>query len=255
MILHGFHGAQTFGLMLQRNIAEGRRCPAFAVSEGSIPYISHRRGDKDPIVRARPGRSLWLADEILPHEPALRAWLSRSRVAGLEIDDVIQEAFATLVALDTVDHIRSPRNYLFQTARSIVLRHLRRAQVVRFEALPGPDDAQFANDERSPEDAAILRDRLRDADRLLGALPDRAREAFLLRRVQGLSQREIAARMKVSENTVEKHIGKALRLIMQAVGTTHGGKPSSQVSSPPDTTDGPSDGADTRTRLGSDRHE
>ena len=206
-------------------------------------------------MRATPRRSLWLAAEILPHEPALRGWLARSRVSGLEIDDVVQETYALLVGLETVDHIRNPRNYLFQTARSIVLRHLRRSRIVSFQALPGTDETQLADDDRSPEEAAILRDRLRDADRLLSALPDRAREAFLLRRVQGLSQREIAAAMNVSENTVEKHIGKALRLIMQAVGATHGGKDPSRVSTPANTMDGPDDGADTRKRLGPNRHE
>jgi len=185
----------------------------------------------------------------------LRAWLARSKVAGLEIDDIVQEAYAVLASLETVAHIRNPRNYLFQTARSVVLRHLRRAQVVRFQALPDTADAEIAERDPSPEDAAIFRDRLRQADMLLTALPDRAREAFLLRRVQGLSQREIAAQMNVSENTVEKHIGKALRLILQAVGASHGGNMPPQVSTPQNTTDGPKATVDERTRLGPDRNE
>ncbi|CAN5166724.1 N/A [soil metagenome] len=185
----------------------------------------------------------------------LRGWLTRSRVTGLEIDDVVQEAYAVLAGLESVAHIRNPRNYLFQTARSVVLRHLRRSQVVSFQALPGLAEADFAHGDPSPEDAAILRDQLRQADVLLKALPDRAREAFLLRRVQGLSQREIAARMNVSENTVEKHIGKALRLILQAVGAAHGGNTPPQVSSPQNTTDGPEATVDERTRLGPDRNE
>jgi len=185
----------------------------------------------------------------------LRGWLVRSRVSGLEIDDVVQEAYAVLAGLESVAHIRNPRNYLFQTARSVVLRHLRRSRVVNFQALPGPSEPDFAQTDPSPEDSAILRDQLRQADLLLKTLPDRAREAFLLRRVQGLSQREIAARMNVSENTVEKHIGKALRLILQTVGAANGGKTHSQVSSPQNTTDGPEATVDKRTRLGPDSHE
>ena len=202
-----------------------------------------------------PDRSRWLAANILPHERALRGWLARSRVPGLEVDDIVQEAYAVLVGLETVEHIRNPRNYLFQTARSVVLRHLRRTRVVRFQSLPTSDDLETSGADPSPEDHAIFRDDLRRAGRLLDALPDRAREAFLLRRVQGLSQRDIAARMKVSENTVEKHIGKALRLIMQAVAGADGGNPPSQVSSRQNTTDGPPGAGDTRKRLGPDRHE
>jgi RNA polymerase sigma-70 factor (ECF subfamily) len=212
--------------------------------------------DREPLtVRASSDRSRWLATEILPHEPLLRGWLTRSKVAGLEIDDVVQEAYAVLAGLASVAHIRNPRNYLFQTARSVVLRHLRRSQVVSFQALPGPAEPDFAHGDPSPEDAAILRDQLRQADVLLNALPGRAREAFLLRRIEGLSQSEIAARMNVSENTVEKHIGKALRLILRAVGAAHGGSTPSQVSSPQNTTDGSEATVDKRTRLGRDRNE
>ncbi|WP_309627142.1 RNA polymerase sigma factor [Brevundimonas sp.] len=193
--------------------------------------------------------------EILPHEPALRAWLIRSKVNGLEVDDVVQETYAILIGLDTVEHIRNAKNYLFQTARSVVLRHLRRASVVAFQPLLTEDDTRLAVQDASPEDVAIFRDRLREADRLLGALPDRARQAFLLRRVQGLSQREIAETMQVSENTVEKHIGKALRLIMQSIGATNGGKDDAQVSTPPTTTIRSAEAAGTRTRLGSDPDE
>ena len=238
--------------MVRRNIAER---PTVALSSPAT-LLPRRLADREPLtVRASADRSRWLAAEILPHEAMLRAWLARSKVAGLEIDDIVQEAYAVLASLDSVAHIRNPRNYLFQTARSVVLRHLRRAQVVRFQALPDTTEAEIAQRDPSPEDAAIFRDRLRQADVLLTALPDRAREAFLLRRVQGLSQREIAARMNVSENTVEKHIGKALRLILHAVGASHGGNMPPQVSSPQNTTDGPEATVDKRTRLGPDRNE
>lgn len=206
-------------------------------------------------MRASSDRARWLADEILPQETLLRAWLSRSKVTGLEIDDIVQETYAVLAGLESVAHIRNPRNYLFQTARSVVLRHLRRSRIVSFQALPGPAEPDFAHADPSPEDAAILRDQLRQADVLLKGLPERAREAFLLRRIQGLSQREIAVRMNVSENTVEKHIGKALRLILQAVGAAHGGNTPPQVSSRKNTTDGPRATVDERTRLGADRNE
>lgn len=185
----------------------------------------------------------------------MRGWLARSRVPGLDVDDIVQESYAVLAGLDSVDHIRSARNYLFQTARSIVLRHLRRAQVVSFEALPAADALEAPDVERSPEHQAIIRDDLRRAERLLDTLPGRAREAFLLRRVQGLSQREIAARMNVSENTVEKHIGKALRLIMQAVAGADGGNAAPRVSSPQNENDGPRGADGMRKRLGPTRHE
>ena len=46
-------------------------------------------------------RSQWLASAIMPHEPALRAWLLGKRFPGIDIDDIVQEAYSTLAALDS----------------------------------------------------------------------------------------------------------------------------------------------------------
>jgi RNA polymerase sigma-70 factor (ECF subfamily) len=58
----------------------------------------------------------WLADQILPHEAALRSWLRRKKDLPIEADDLVQEAYATLAELDSVEHIHNPKAYLFQTA-------------------------------------------------------------------------------------------------------------------------------------------
>lgn len=167
-------------------------------------------------------RARWLAARVLPHEPALRAWLSRRLGAGLEADDVVQEAYAVLVGLDDVSHVRDPRAYFFATARSVVLQHVRRSRIVAIEAVAEIDRLDIDHDERSPDQHALAGEELRRIATLIAALPARCREAFTLRKVQGLSQREIAARMKVSENTVEKHVGKGLRLLMRSLGGDRG---------------------------------
>ena len=161
-------------------------------------------------------RALWIAREILPHEPALRAWLRHRRVAGLEVDDIIQETYAVLADLAAVDHILSPRAYAFQTARSLIVRHCRRAKIVRMDALDDGDFDAIALDAPSPEQHASAREELRHVADLIGRLPARCREALMLRRVEGLSQREVARRMGISEHTVEKHIGRALRDLVRA---------------------------------------
>jgi len=162
-------------------------------------------------------RTSWLASHILPHEPALRAWLRRRRVDGLETDDIIQETYAVLAGLAAVEHIESPRAYAFQTAQSVILRHLRRARIVRIDAIGDVDVLGTAIDEPSPERQASARQELRRVTELIADLPTKCREAFTLRKVEGLSQRDVARRMGISESTVEKHIGRALRVLMGAM--------------------------------------
>lgn len=80
-------------------------------------------------------RACWLARHILPHEAALRSWLARRPVNGVDFDDVVQESYAILANADEVDHIRNPRNYLFEVAKSVIARELRRARVVEISDL------------------------------------------------------------------------------------------------------------------------
>jgi RNA polymerase sigma factor (sigma-70 family) len=163
-------------------------------------------------------RALWLARHILPAEPALRAWLARRPRVGLEIDDIIQETYAVLAGLQHVDHIQSPRTYAFQVAKTVILQALRRSQVVSFEVLAEADGLAVSDGQPSPEDQLADRQELGRAAALIAVLPAKCREAFTLRKVHGLSQREVAQRMGISENTVEKHVGKALGLLMAAMG-------------------------------------
>ena len=163
-------------------------------------------------------RALWLADCILPHEPALRAWLHGRLGAAMEVDDIVQETYAVLAAMDDVGHVRNPRAYLFTAAKSVVLQHLRRARIVSIEVVAEIDRLPMAWDERSPERYAGAHQELRLLSDALSALPSKCRQAFALRKIEGLSQREVAQRMGISENTVEKHVGKGLRILMHAFG-------------------------------------
>ena len=170
-------------------------------------------------------RAIWLAEHVLPHEPALRAWLvhrmPRGTGSGFEIDDVVQEAYAVLATLGGVAHIRDPRAYLYTVAQSVILQHVRRASIVSIEMVAEIDSADHAGDERSPDRCAAASEELRRVGRLIAGLPDKCRQAFVLRKVHGLSQRQIAASMGISESTVEKHIGKGVRLLAAAMARAH----------------------------------
>ena len=171
------------------------------------------------------GRAQWLAVNVLPHERALRAWLG-PRAAGGEVDDIVQETYAILAGLPSVAQILNVRAYMFQVAQTVVLQRLRRAAIVRIDAVVEIESLRILDDEPSPEQLVSDRQELRHVAMLIAQLPPKCREAFLLRKVEGLSQREIAQRMGVSEGTVEKHIAKGVRLLMDAMANpASGGNP------------------------------
>lgn len=162
-------------------------------------------------------RARWFDANVLPHETSLRAWLRRRRLSAIDIDDTIQEAYAVLASRPRLDDLNHPKAYLFRIAHSLVLRDARRGRIVPFEPIEDLDAVE-ARDPFSPERIAIGREEMRRLAAVIQAMPVRVRDAFVLRRVHGYSQREIARRMKISESTVEKHIAKGLTLLIERFG-------------------------------------
>lgn len=170
-------------------------------------------------------RATWLSQHVLPHEPALRAWLVRHVRDHASVDDVIQECYALLMSMDDVDHIQHVRGYLFTAAKSVVLQGLRRAKVVQIESVGEIERLEVADGSPSPESHASAVQEMRYLEHCIGQLPAKCRRVFLLRKMQGMPQRDIALKLGISENTVEKHIVKALKYLGQAlaVGGSSGG--------------------------------
>ncbi|NWO67895.1 sigma-70 family RNA polymerase sigma factor, partial [Escherichia coli] len=67
-----------------------------------------------------------MAETVIPYESTVRAWLVRARVSEEDIDDIVQEAYCRIAALDTVDHITRPGAYFFSIVRNLLLQRLKR---------------------------------------------------------------------------------------------------------------------------------
>ena len=126
--------------------------------------------------------------------PSVR-WLAR-RTHDLDIDDIIQEMYARLAALDNVEDIRNPRQYAAQTAISITSNMARHARVVPMIPVGDFEELGLASLEPSPRRTVSSQEELRDLELTLQELPSLCRTAFLLRRVDGLSQKEVADNFK-----------------------------------------------------------
>jgi len=181
------------------------------------------------MTRVSDERARWLARHVLPHEPALRAWLKGRRVADLEVDDIVQETYARLASTESVAGVRNPRTYAFQTAYSVIMTHLRRSRVVSIRAVADIDQLAAADDVPSPEAETVDRDELHHLAAAIAAMPDKLRVVFRLRRIEGLSQRQVAERLGLPESTIEKRMARSFRLLMDRFG--RGGKAEAGASS------------------------
>ena len=158
----------------------------------------------------------WMRRSIFPREQEVRRWLRRTTKDGRE-DDVIQEAYCRLAALPDPCSIAQPRAYFFQVARSIVLEQFRRDRVVRIDCVAEIDRLRIVDATPSPERVAACREELVRVARIIGEMPMRRRMIFTMRKVEGLSQREISQRMGVTENVVEKEIAAGVRDLVRTL--------------------------------------
>jgi RNA polymerase sigma-70 factor (ECF subfamily) len=159
----------------------------------------------------------WVGSQILPHEADVRRWLRRAGATPPDIDDIVQEAYCRLAGLATVAHIQNGRAYFFQTVRSIAIERIRRSRVVRIDSVPEIDALSIVDSEPLPERIVASRRELQRVQALIDGLPDRCRQIFTLRRIQGMPQRDIARLLGVTENVVEMQAMRGLRLILQAL--------------------------------------
>lgn len=178
-------------------------------------------------------RGRWLARNLLPHEPLIRARLKRIYVHGLEIDDIIQETYARIVSLPSLDSIRQPRQYAIQTATSIIIDHVRHSRVISINSTGDLDHLDVVTPEPNPEEHLEFRQEIAEIAKALATLPEKCRETLILRRVEGLSQQETAQRLGISVKTVEKHMARGVLMLMALFGRggkfrTHSSKPAEQ---------------------------
>ncbi|WAC62218.1 sigma-70 family RNA polymerase sigma factor [Pseudoxanthomonas sp. SL93] len=156
----------------------------------------------------------WFVREILVHERALGHYLQRCWPHRDDVHDLRQEVYVRVYEAAGRSLPASPKAFLFTTARHLMTDRLRRSRVVSIDAVGDLESLNvYLVDEVSPERWAGTRQALKRMVQALDRLPDRCREVVWLRRVEELSQKEVALRLGISEKTVEKHVAKGMRLM------------------------------------------
>ncbi len=153
-------------------------------------------------------QTLWYEAHLKPHEPVVRAWLSSRFNSADETEDIIQETLMRILEVRKTREIESPRAFFFAAARNAALMRLRRQQVRKHVSLADSNEIDILIDEKVDVFRRIaLDEELEMLTKAIQSLPTRCRQVLTLRKIYGLSQRETAEYMGISENTVETQIG------------------------------------------------
>ena len=130
-------------------------------------------------------------------------------------DEIVQDTFSNIWAKIHETHIRTTaKSYLYGAIRHACLNEIKHGKVIQ----------KHLNYEKSHFEEAFAVDFLEFSElkikvqKALEELPAKCREVFELSRFDGMKYQEIATHMDISIKTVERHMGKALKVMRDRLG-------------------------------------
>jgi len=143
------------------------------------------------------------------HSRWLEGWLSRQVRSRCDAADLVQDTFLRIIGRDSLTAIESARGYLRTVAHGLLLNHRRRKRLEQLylETLACQPEPTAA----APDVGVIALETLVEIDNKLEGLPAKARQAFLLSKLEGLDHAQIAERLGVSVSSVRKYLFAAVR--------------------------------------------
>ncbi len=158
-----------------------------------------------------PDYSRWFSAEVQVHAAALRSWLRGTFPALSDPDNIVQESLSRVWRVRQDRAVPSPKALLFTTARHLALDELRRRKLAPTDSLAEIATLPVLDEGASASETTAHNQELELLKQAIQSLPTRCRQVLTLRKIYGLSQRDIAAHLGISEHTVEAQVGNGMR--------------------------------------------
>lgn len=136
-----------------------------------------------------------------------------------EAEDVVQEAFVKVIEAQREREIQAPKAYLYQTARNTALAEIKKKSFRLTDTL---DETLLDSDilmTKSMEEQFSVNENFEVFCSAVRTLPVKCRRAYVLCRVYGFSQKEVAVHMGISLKGVEGHLARATRRCLEYIET------------------------------------
>lgn len=146
----------------------------------------------------------------------LRRYLRRLTGNDADAEELAHDAYSRVYPAMQEKRVQQPEAFLYTTARHLAANQLRRraispiagaADTTELAASPAPGVVQ----------QVVARQELERLQAAIAALPPGCRQVLILRKLELLTHKEIAARLGIAVSTVEKQHLRALRLLRAAL--------------------------------------
>lgn len=155
----------------------------------------------------------WFQEEVHTHDAALRAYLRAAFPKVRDVEDVVQESYLRIWKARLVRPIASSKSFLFQVARHFIIDAVRRERTAQIESLGEMGALSVLEDRHNAVESLTYAEKVSLLAEALASLPARCREIMILRKFKNVSHAEIAARLGISDRTVESQITRGMKLV------------------------------------------
>jgi RNA polymerase sigma-70 factor (ECF subfamily) len=152
--------------------------------------------------------------------------VSRFYSSSQEVEDVVQEAFVKVIEAQHKQQrdIQYPDAYLQTTARNIVFNRIKTKEFRLTETMGGVFPESDLMLSASMEEQFEQRENFEVFCRAVRSLPLKCRRAYVLSRVYGFTNKEVAEQLGLSLKGVEGHLARGTRRCIQFVESAQSGR-------------------------------
>lgn len=144
------------------------------------------------------------------YQSSLSRYIARFLPKAHDIEDIVHDTFLHTYEAQIKTHIRSPKAYLFRTARNLALKQLTKMSSRLTDYMEDCELSEVLLDNASLEEQAESQQKFAIFCEAVRRLPLQCRRVYILRKVYGFSHKEIAKHLDISVSTIEKHLAKGI---------------------------------------------
>ncbi|WP_448250035.1 RNA polymerase sigma factor [Thalassotalea agariperforans] len=143
-------------------------------------------------------------------ESSLKYFISGYVINPQDVDDVCQETFLRTYKSSLEKEVQSPKSFMFRVAKNLIFSNFRRASTQLNEYVEDINIVDSTIDLDNLENNVLAQEKLGVMCEAIAALPNKCRQVVIMRKVYGLSTKDIAARMNISPSTASNYITRGM---------------------------------------------
>lgn len=162
--------------------------------------------------RSRAGEKVFsITKAFIQSQSVLRKFIAKYSLPSSHIDDIAQETFLRAYEAEKKHPIDQPRAFLFRIARNLILTEATKKSHTITDYIEDFEPSNVLIGKDTLESEVEAHQKIGIYCEAVATLAPQCRKVFLMKKVYGLSHKEISERLGIAVSTIEKHIATGIR--------------------------------------------